>query len=308
MSIEEVYARAFVTAAASAAVVAFLVVGAGILWRKRVGAGGLGIVGGFALALAWIAAHLVFRGTEVWADVARGGNGWKRALWPIEATDRFHVGIVIAVVGGLLATAAAKRTGRGTRALTWTVRIATVGSVAWVAAGPQAASVVALIIVGTLAGIAWWAALEESVPSPDGALLPVTAAVCSMGFGAIMAMRYATTLGLVAMCGAVALCVVAIFGARMPKLTKGPMVISVIVGGWVGLIVGAQVYAHGWPMASTILACAAPLAPAVFAGPWLQKRPPWNRWAVQLGGVGTLMGLAAFIVHWLDHNNPMTRF
>ena len=308
MSIEEVYARTFVTAAALAAVVAFLVVGAGILWRKRVGAGGLGIVGGCALALAWIAAHLVFRGAGVWADVARGGNGWKRALWPIEATERFHVGIVIAVVGGLLATAAAKRTGRGARALTWAVRIATIGSIAWVAAGPLAASAFASIVVFGLAGNAWWAALEDSELATSGALMPMTASLCSMGFGALMLTHYATTLGLVAMCGAVALCVVAIAGVRQPQLTRGPMMCAVITGGWVWLMVAAWVYAMDWPVVALVLACAAPTMPALWPKAWVDKRPKWNRWAVQLGGVGTLMGLAAFIVHWLDHNNPMTRF
>ena len=300
MSIEEVYARAFATAGASAAVVAFLIAGAGVLWRKRLDSSGAGIVGGFALALAWVAAHFAMRGPEVWADVARGGNGWKRALWPIEATERFHVALACAVAGGLVA-AAAPRTGRGRTVVRWTARIVTITAIAWLAVGPLADSDFVVIVVCGLFGIAWWAALEESEPSPSGALLPMTAAVCGAGFGGLMVMHYATTLGMVAMCGAGALCVVAIAGTRDPRLTQGPMVCAVIAGGWVWLVVSAWVFARNWPALVFACACLAPLAPAVFATPWLRKRPAWNRWVVQLGIAGLLMGIATGMVLWERH-------
>jgi len=302
VSIEEVYLRSFVTAGAAAAAVAFLVLGVGFAWRTRLGESGLGIVGGLALAIAWITAHAVMRGPGVWADLMRGGTGWTRALWPIEATDRFHVPIAIAAAGGLIAAAAAGRNGRNRPALRWAVRIVSVGVIAWLAPGPLVESNFAVGVVCGLFGIAWWAALEDAVPAPSGALMPITAAMCGTGFGALMLMRYATTLGLVALCGAAVLCVLAAAGARDPRLTRGPVVPAVVAGGWVALIVSSVVFAQDWPAPAFVCACVAPFAPALFGVPWLRKRPAWNRWVAQLAVAGVLMGFAVGWVWWIDHD------
>jgi len=280
---EEVYLRSFVTAAVVAAVVAFFVVIVGARAWKRKHERWLGIVGGGAIALAWIGAHIAMRGPPL-GDLTHSSDAWRTLVWPPDVTRRFPVLLTLGCFAGVIAHLIPRK-----GIARWLVAWIAMGVIMWCLTeamrrtGMNPAATVAISAVFALVLARVMSCLENAGSRDSGMALACGLIVVVIGTGIIQLVIRNYALGLVVLAGVVPIAIVGVWSRAHPSVMIGPVVPATIaamigIAFLAGFLSGEPASAFGMVL---VLAGPAVLEPRFPPDP--TRKRAWNGWLARFG-------------------------